>query len=402
MKILHVISELDPRAGGPAVALAGLTKAQAAAGLDVEVVATTRNDVNAPNPPTPVPALAAAQDLRAAGVNVTVVGPARGALARHPDLAAAVDRAVARAGIVHVHALWEEIQHRAARAAVRLRRPYIVRPCGMLDPWSLDQSRWKKRLYRLWRLNRDLRQAAALHFTSQTERDLTAPLKLRPPALVVPNGVDLSEFQSLPRRGTFRARFPELGDRPIVLFLSRLHPKKGLDLLVPAFARAAAGATSAAARDAVLVIAGPDSDGYRAKVEDLVKREKLFGRVLFPGMLYGPDRVAALADADLFCLPSYQENFGVAVVEALAASCPVVISDQVNIWREIVDAGAGAALPARVEPLAEALRTWLADADLRRRAADKARPFVWEHYDWAKIARRWVDAYRDLAAARPA
>src|SRR5688572_23118397 len=179
MRVLHVISNLDARGGGPAVALAGLAAAQVAAGLDVSIVATFRagDDVTV------------ADTLRGAGATVNMVGPASGPLARHPDLVPALEKAVASADVVHVHALWEEVQHQAARVARRQRKPYIIRPCGMLDPWSLSQSRLKKRLYMVLRLRRNLNRAAALHFTSDTERDLTAPLKLTSSAIVEPNGV---------------------------------------------------------------------------------------------------------------------------------------------------------------------------------------------------------------------
>ena len=270
--------------------------------------------------------------------------------------------------VVHIHALWEEIQHQGAVAACAGDIPYVITPHGMLDPWSLSQSRMKKQLYLAWRLRRDLNRAAAIHFTSTVERDLSSPLKLKPPAIVEPNGVDLSEFENLPQRGSFRARYPQIGDRPIVLFLSRIHPKKGLDLLIPAFA-------AAAISQAVLVIAGPDSDGYAEQVRSEAARSGIGDRVIFTGMLRGRERLEPMVDADLFVLPSYQENFGIAVAEALAAGCPVIISDQVNIHAEVLAAGVGAVIPTRVQPLADALRLWMGSPSMRAEAASKAPGF---------------------------
>ena len=375
MRVLHVISDIKASAGGVTSAVIGLATAQRRAGLEVTILSTWVGELDQPN----------VDALQAAGIRVRAVGPATGRFTRHPDLRRITDEAVAEADIVHIAALWEEIQHQAAIAARRRKVPYIISPHGMLDPWSLARNRWIKRLYLIWRLRKDLNRAAALHFTCEVERDLTAPLRLSPPAIVEPNGLDLAEFNDLPPAGTFRSRHPSLGDRPIVLFLSRIDPKKGLDLLIPAFA--------AGPKEAMLVIAGPDLAGYRAAVEAMVEKHGLNDRVIFTGMLRGRDRVEAMTAATIFALPSYQENFGIVVAESLAAGVPVVISDQVNIHAEISRAGVGGVVPAQIEPLAAELRRWLEDGSMRAQAAARCRGFVWEHYDWVKIAERWIGHY---------
>jgi glycosyltransferase involved in cell wall biosynthesis len=228
-----------------------------------------------------------------------------------------------------------------------------------------------------------------MHYTSELERDLAATLGLRPPSLVVPNGVDLREFADLPDRGFLRQRFSQIGERRIVLFLSRIHPKKGLDLLVEAFARAGTAGR-------VLVITGPDCDGYEAEIRRLVRARNVDESVIFTGPLYGRDRIAALRDADLFALPSHQENFGIAVVEALAAGVPVLISDQVNIYREIQEENVGGVVRMDVDELARALDCWLSDDAMRSAAATRARPLARNRYDWSKIAGRWITEYERL------
>jgi glycosyltransferase involved in cell wall biosynthesis len=383
MRVLHVISSLDPQAGGPTAAVIGLATAQVRAGMQVCILSTWRDP----------DALGVNDRLKASGVNVQQLGPARGPLSRYPGLGLITFGFVSQeADIVHIHGLWEQVQHDAALAARRLGRPYIFRPCGMLDPWSLAQGRWKKKLYLAWRLRKDLNRASALHFTSDTERDLCVPLLLSPPAIVEPNGLDLSEFKRLPPEGTFRSQFPRLGSRRFILFLSRLHHKKGLDLLIPAFARANLP-------DVALVIAGPDANGYRAEVEKMVAARGISDRVVFPGMLQGPQKIAALAEAELFLLPSYQENFGIAVIEALAAGTAVIVSDGVNIHGEITSAEVGAVVPIggtaeqNIAVLVKTLERWFSDDSLRRAAEERARPYVWERYDWERIARRWKEHY---------
>jgi glycosyltransferase involved in cell wall biosynthesis len=381
MRVLHVISGISPVAGGTATALVALARAQKRAGLDVGVFSTY---LDAPDDTRIA--------LEADGIAVTEIGPAKRPLHRHPDIVPRLRQTLPTYDIVHIHALWEEVQHQAARVARELGKPYVITPHGMLDPWSLRQSKWKKRLYLMLRMRSNLNRASAIHYTSEIERDLAAPLGLKSPTIVEPNGVDLAEFDDLPPRGTFRAKYPMLGERPIVLFLSRIHPKKGLDLLVTAFRRAAPP-------DAFLVVVGPDSDGYGGVIRAMAKVAGVAERVIFTGMLRGRDRVEAFVDADLFVLPSHQENCGIAVVEALASGCPVIISDQVNIHREISASGVGAVVPTDIDALADELGRWMSDENLRRAAGARGPAFVRARYDWNVIARHWAEHYARLAAS---
>ena len=381
-KVLHVISGIDPRGGGPAEALRGLALAQAAAGLNVHVLATFAAGDD----------LGFAAIMQARGITVRLIGPCHGRFARHPDLTPITAQAVATADIVHIHALWEEVQHQAARAARLSGKPYLIRPCGMLDPWSLRQRRLAKTLYLAWRLRGNLNGAAALHFTSEGERQGTTRLRLRSSGIVEPNGIDVPEFERRCERGGFRHAHGISADRAVVLFLGRLHPKKGLDLLLPAFARLAG--------EPLLVLAGPADEAYRRHLEAELARLNITDRVLFTGMLLGEDKRAAFADADLFVLPSYQENFGIAVAEAMASGLPVVLSDQVNIADEVVRAGAGGVVPTNVDALSAELSRWLSDANLRARAGAIAGQFARGRYDWVGIAGRWTMHYDRLIKSR--
>jgi glycosyltransferase involved in cell wall biosynthesis len=383
MRVIHVIPSIDRQAGGPTTALLGLAAAQVKAGSQVSVLTTFRA----------IEDRAMAQLFGEQGIKVEMIGPVQGKLGWHPDMAFLAAELVGRGHIVHIHAVWENLLHYAARAARRKKIPYVIRPCGMLDPWSLAQHSLVKKALLAWRVRSNLKRAAALHFTSATERDLTNPLKLKARAIVEPNGIDLGEFDQLPPAGTFAARYPQLQGRPFLLFLSRLHPKKGLDLLIPAFAKIAAEAAMA---NVMLVLAGPDSDGYLAELQKMIERHQLADRVLLPGMLTGQDRIAALAEARLFVLPSYQENFGIAVVEALAASTPVIISDQVNIHAEISAAGVGDVVPTQIDALAAAMLQWMRNAEQRAQAARVARDFVRDHYDWMQIATHWRRHYEEI------
>jgi glycosyltransferase involved in cell wall biosynthesis len=379
MRILHVTSSLDPRAGGTATALVALAHAQWDDRQNVAVASTFAAGYRADN----------VDRLRGLGIDVHLIGPNQKLLAYHPKIAATLEPLIQAADIVHIHALWEEIQHQAGKIARRLGKPYLITPHGMLDPWSLAQSRLKKRLYMALRLRRNLSLASALHFTDESERDLTAGLELATPSFVQRYLLDLREFQTLPPKGRFRQRYPESGGRPIVLYLSRLHPKKGLDLLIPAFAKLKS-------QTAALVLAGPVDGEYQSHLTSLARGHGVLDRTLFTGMLYGEDRVAALADADVFVLPSYQENFGIVVIEALAAGTPVVISDRVNIHGQITQAQVGLVVPTQVDALAAALDRYLNDDVLRRETAARARPYVERTYDRMENARQWREHYEKV------
>lgn len=385
-RVLHVISSIDPRAGGTTAAVQGLTIAQARAGVSVTILATFREGFD----PT------AADAMRDAGVAVILIGPARSPLSWHSAIRADMHKAISACDIVHIHALWEEVQHQAAVIARRLKVPYVITPHGMLSPWSLSQSPWKKRLYWAWRLRRNLVGAAALHYTADIERGLVKALKISPPTTIAPNGIDLSEFQSPPARGTFRARHKIPVDAPVVLFLGRLHPNKGCDLLIKGFARAAAQKNENCLPEPLLVFAGPDANNFRAELESIAIEHGVGKSVFFVGPLYGEDKLAAFIDADLFALISHHENFGIAVIEALAAGCPVLLSDQVSTHDLIKKERVGWVVKTSAEATALALRDWLKsfsrDEEMRQRARATA-----ARYDWQAIADSWVDEYQRIA-----
>ena len=265
-----------------------------------------------------------------------------------------------------------------------------MRPHGALDPYIHRRHRAKKAIFDLWFQDRMLAGAAAIHYTAEEEMRLATPFVGGAPGIVVPNGLDLSDYAHLPPRGSFRRLHPAIGERPIVLFFGRLNFKKGLDILTAAFGR-----LGERANEARLVIAGPDG-GYRAATEAFVDQAGIRDRTVFTGLLQGEDKLAALADADLFVLPSYSENFGIAVIEAMACGLPVVISDRVNIWREIVADGAGLATPLEADAVAAAMARLLADPGLRRTMGEAGRRSVARRYAWDHVAEALEAAYRAI------
>jgi glycosyltransferase involved in cell wall biosynthesis len=266
----------------------------------------------------------------------------------------------------------------------------------MLDPYIRNRHRGRKRLMEALFQNDALRQAAAIHYTSEVERDISRPFDGGAPAHIVPLGVKLDGFDALPPAEGFHARFPETRGRRILLFLSRLHFKKGLDLLIPAFAQLAAQDASVH-----LVIAGPD-DGMLGQCQAWARRDGVPERVTFTGMLQGEDKLAAFAAASAFVLPSYSENFGIAVVEAMAAGLPVVISDQVNIWREVQAGGGALVVRCDEQKLTMALAAVLRDRALAADMARKARATVQRLYRWESVAVALEAMYAQVVTQRNA
>ncbi len=218
-----------------------------------------------------------------------------------------------------------------------------------------------------------------------------APYSHGAPGVIVPNGLNLDDYAVLPPAGSFRALHPEIGARRIVLFLSRLNFKKGLDVLIPAFARAVIRNP-----DLHLVLAGPD-DGMKAKAEAWIAAEGIGQRTTFAGMLDHPAKLAALRDAAMFVLPSYSENFGIAIVEAMACGVPVAISDRVNICREIESAGAGLVAMPEIDAVVRQIETLAGDPAAATRMGARGKILAAERFAWSRIARDLETVYRSLA-----
>jgi glycosyltransferase involved in cell wall biosynthesis len=378
LRILHVIRSLDPTGGGPAEGLRQLIAATLALGQCPEVLT-----LDAPGEPwvSSFPGSVHAVGPVALGYGYSA-GLYRWLRTRSRDYDALV-----------VHGLWQFHGFSVWRALHGGPIPYFVYPHGMLDPWFKDaypMKHLKKSLY--WRLaeSRVINDAAAVLFTASEEARLAeqtfTPYRAMPQ--VVGFGIAIDAAARLGSADAFARAWPETRGKRRVLFLGRLHPKKGGDMLIEAFAQFAG-----ADPQLHLVMAGPDDgEGTQAAWQALASRLGVADRVTWTGMLAGDAKWSAIQAAEVFVLPSHQENFGIAVVEALALGVPVLISEKVNIWREIEADGAGLVEPDTPDGTAKLLRRWLAIDDAHRAGMKpKATACYQAHFHMATAAQRLLD-----------
>lgn len=378
MRILHVASGMHPALGGPPVAILGLAAALIRRGLDVRIMAAARGGERLDPPP------GVAIDLHPQGKLAGVW------TAHSPSLAHALGRAVPHSDLVHIHELWHHGHFAAYRAARRWSKPFIVTVRNALDPAALRQKRLKKLLYGVLVQRRALQAAAAVHALHTGEADDIQRFVAHRRVVVIPNGVDARRYAVEVERVRRCSRHPALTGSTVLLFMGRLHRGKGLDLLVSAF-----GCLARSHPGVQLVVAGPDAYGFRMQVEQMVARAGFREQVTFLGMLTGEEKLAVLAGADVFVLPSYFEGFSNAVLEALACGLPVVITDRCN-FPEVAAAGAGKVVPVDAGALAAAMHELVAHPRLRAEMAQRAQRLVHDRFDWDVIAGQFIDLYTEF------
>jgi glycosyltransferase involved in cell wall biosynthesis len=313
-------------------------------------------------------------------------------MAFSPGLYAALQRDAAAYDVLHVHSLFLFPQYAAAKAVARHGLPYIVSPRGSLDPYLRRRGRVRKALTHATWQSRLLSGATAFHLTSEEEARLTADVAPRVQRVVVPNGVCWQQFQELPPGQAFRDRFLKGSDAPLVLNIGRISHKKGLDRLVRALSHVRRHVP-----DCRLALVGPDDEGLAANLRALARDLEVADALVFTGHLTGRRKLEALSAANAWALPSHTENFGIAVVEALAAGVPVVVSPEVNLAPEIAANDAGLVCHPQPEELADAIAKLLTDPQRAATFAARGREFA-RRYDWRAVADRWLSMYAGAAA----
>ena len=382
MKILQVISSTNPQGGGPIECIRQLCGPLNDLGVTVEI--------------------ACCDDPGALGNDtdglptVHALGPSRMGYAYTPRLAPWLRENATRFDAVIVNGLWQYSGLAVQQALAGSKVPYFVFSHGMLDPWfkrTYPLKHAKKWLYWPWGEYRVLRHARAVIFTCEEERLLARQSfwLYRAREAVTAFGTSSPPDSGAGLAERFLLTHPQLQGKRIALFLSRIHEKKGCDLLLDAFARVAPQDDRLH-----LVMAGPDPSGWAAGLKAQAQALGIADRISWPGMLQGDAKWGAFYAAEVFCLPSHQENFGIVVAEALACGKPVLISNKVNIWREIQSDAAGFVDEDSVVGTERNLQRWLAlDAPAYAQMAVQARQCFASHFHIQRAAEQLVEIIQE-------
>jgi len=361
--------------------LQGLLPALNARGVQSTVVATTGHRVGR-NPIS----------IRTADVLVFPTSPLARVWTSHAfALTRALRPRVEAADVVHVHELWHYPHFAACRAALRCGRPFIVTVHGELEPWALGHHGFRKRVYLNLVQRRALRRAALIHALTEAEEAQVRAVGVETPVALVPNGIDVEPYARLEGRATFRRKHGIPEGARVVLFLGRLHRKKGLDILAEAFGELASHSTDGSTGP-FLIVAGPDEGGLADEMRAILLRHGAVDSARFTGMLTGNDRFAALAAADVFVLPSYSEGFSMTVLEAMASGLPVIVSRQCY-FPEVAAQGAGLVVESEVGPLRDALSLVLGDPAAGAAFGEAGRALVRRRYTWDAVASEMTGVY---------
>lgn len=379
MKITHYFHRMRLEGGGPVRGVMDLTAALKARGHDVRLVTTDDKDVPA--------------DWKAGpGEHPTVeriAAPALPGALFGPHQKGMLRQTFAGSDLVHVHGVWTPSNTQVANVSHALGIPYFWSIRGTLDDWCMEQRGWKKDAFLALGARRALERAACCHVTAEAERDQAITRFPKGRARVIPNLLDLEPYRTLPGPDEARARFPQLtSGRPSVLFLSRLHYKKGLPLLIEA-----AEILRRENAPVTVLIAGSGEPAYEQELRDRIAESDLQELVHLIGFVSGSLKLSLYQAADLFVLPTSQENFGFVLFEALACATPLVTTRGVDTWPELEASGGAVITDADAAQTASAIRSLVGEPDRLRSMGESGREWVFANLDPHAIVRQFEDMY---------
>ena len=385
MKVLHVLPSLSYRLGGPTQVALNIVRALRDLGIDAEIATTNDDESSLLDVPT-------GQRIYYNDVPVWFFPRLARLRAFIPsaELTHWLAKNLGEYDIAHTHYLFSYAPAVAAKIARKTGIPYCSSTIGQLTPWALQQGQRKKQVYGRLIERPILNRAAAVHCTTVAEAEDVRRFRVASPTLVLPLGVNPIPVD-LSAAARLRDRYSLPANCTIALFLSRLHEKKRPDFLLQAFAQ-----LNPKAHGYHLLLAGSGEANYCDRLQTLSHTLGIADSVTFTGFVSGPDKDLLLQGADLFALPSYSENFGIAVAEALAASLPVIITPDVQIAPDIAAAQAGLVVPNGLNDWTDALAQLLHSPSLRTQLGRNGRQLATTKYSWPAIAQNLAQSYREI------
>lgn len=388
MRILHILG-FYPETGGPYAAIRGLAIALLNRGLKIDILSPFPRDydINKLYKETP-------ESLNVKYIRESFLSRIFPSFSN--EWKTVLENILPRIDLVHVHGFFDHYTYVASKFS-RL-KPVVMSPRGSIMNDAISTRGYvKKNIYFKCIGKSIIRDVSAIHLVSQYEKEELLNVfkadseEFNDKILLIPNGINLEQFNNLPLKCSFKRKYSVLSNNKYILFLGRINTIKGLDILVECFKK-----LCGIYNDLYLVIVGPDNKGYSERVKKWLKDAGLLERSLFTGMLTGRDKLAAILDAEVFVLPSYSENFGIAVIEAMACGIPVVVSNKVGISREIEGSNAGIVVETNPESVFKGVKALLDNDVLSKKVAYNGRKLVEEYYDINIVADMMIKTYEEV------
>lgn len=375
MRILHIATSFAPKWGGVYRAVVDMAKVLNPK-VDLALFTTSREGIRAIE--------------KLDGIK-QICTDARGQLEFSFEVKKALETHVPRYDVIHIHGLWQFPLSYAAHLAKRLRIPYVYQVYGMLDPWPLSQRTWQKQIYASICERKNLNGASAIICVMPEEKTYVQRFGVSAPVRIIPNGFNPQFLNKVPPRGQSRKRFGIGDNETVILFIGRIHPKKGIELLIEAFAKIPAAKTSAR-----LVIAGPEEDKVyaerlRARAKELLVPE----RVLFVGPVFGDEKESLFADSDIFGFSTRDEACSLALLEAMGHGLPAVVTHE-SYFHEVETERAGIMTAYEAGAFSKALETLVNEPGKRVEMGKNAKRLILERYTWEKIGNNLIQLYEDV------
>ena len=384
MRLLVVVPSLGAVYGGPSKSVIELAQALGESGIDVDLVSTNANGKDVID--EPIKTWIQRDNYRVQVFPCKIIGDYKLSVSITQWLL----KNVRNYDLVQTNAIFS-VPNLPAYLACRWNNiPYVVIPRGMLEPWALSYKAGKKKIYYNLFEKPALQKASALQMLASTEAQQIQPLNLKSPLVISPNGVHRKDFETLPTSQKFYDQFPEIKGKKLILFLGRIDPKKGIDLLADALGRIRPKFPGTH-----LVIAGPDNIGFLPTAKKYFADNHCLDSVTFTGILTGEIKYSALAAADCYIAPSYSEGFSMSVLEGMAAGLPCIITTGCN-FPEAAQANAAHVVEIDANAIADALVTYLTNPDAAAAMGKQARQFIFQNYTWDQIAKNLHEVYQKI------